>query len=163
MKEIQLTQGKVAVIDDEDFEQVSMYHWRATRVKNRFYAARYIKPEKGKYRIELLHRFIMKALPGQQVDHIDGDGLNCTRLNMRFATNVQNQHNRGKHRDNTSGYKGVNWMKGRQRWRARIMVNRREIHIGLFYTAIEAAIAYDEAALKYHGAFARLNFTPETQ
>lgn len=161
MKCIPLTQNQIALIDDEDYDRVAQFRWRATRVEKRFYAARYIKPAKGIYRIELLHRFIMGARPGQQIDHINGDCLDCRRSNLRFATDAQNQHNRGKHCDNTSGYKGVDWMKSKQRWRARITAHKQNIHLGLFDTPEDAARAYDAAALIYHRDFAHLNFSPE--
>lgn len=161
-KEIRLSKGQIAIIDDGDYMLVSRFKWHVMWVKNRYYAASYQRIAKGVYRPLLLHRLLMDAGKGQQIDHINGDTLDCTRNNLRFATNSENQRNRIKHADNTSGYKGVDWMPSRNKWRARICVDRVNIHIGLFHTATEAAVAYDEAALTHHGAFARLNFTPQT-
>lgn len=158
MKKIKLTRNLFALVDDEDYEEVSKHKWHAMKVKNRFYASGYLKVEKNKYTHPLLHRFIMKAEKNQQVDHIDGNCLNCTRENLRFVTDSQNQQNRGKHKDNTSGYKGVDWMKSRSAWRARICCNRKNIHIGLFDNPVDAAKAYDKKAIELHGNYARLNF-----
>lgn len=156
---IPLTQGKTAMIDDADLDIISPYKWYAMQVKNRFYAAAHIRYGKHHYRMILMHRLIMGASTGQQVDHINMDTLDCRRSNLRFCTNAQNQRNRAKHHDNTSGYKGVDWMKSRQKWRARIMIDRKEIHLGLFDDPIKAAEAYDKAAIEHHKSFARLNFT----
>ncbi len=160
-KRIELSQGLYALVDAADYDRVAQYRWWVYRLPTRCYAARHVRVAKGVYRKQLLHRFLMDAQPGQEVDHRDGDGLNCTRANLRIATPEQNQQNRGKHRDNTSGYKGVDWMPNRRKWRARIQFNGHTLHLGVFETAIEAARAYDDAARKYHGAFARLNLTPE--
>lgn len=157
-REIILTKGQVVVIDDSDYPLVSQYKWYAMWVKNRYYACGYYRPAKGVYKTRLLHRFLMDAKSGQQIDHVNGNTLDCRRCNLRFATDSENQRNRGKHRDNSSGYKGVDWMPQKQKWRARICVNRNEIHLGLFDSPVDAAKVYDEAALKYHGRFARTNF-----
>jgi len=96
-------------------------------------------------------------LPPGRVDHTDGNGLNNCRANLRSATQSQNGMNRRK-QGNKSGYKGVSRATNSNRWQARIRVNRKATHIGTFDTRIEAARAYDEAALVLHGEFARLNF-----
>lgn len=153
MKEIPLTQGKVAIVDDEDFENVSRYKWHTMRVLGLFYAGR----SGGGYRKVLLHRFILGLSSGDDhVDHKDGDGLNCMRSNLRRATKIQNGQNRSKPINNTTGYKGVS--RRGKRWCARITINRELKSLGGYATPEEAARAYDEAAKKYHREFAALNF-----
>jgi hypothetical protein len=156
MKEIPLTQGKVALVDDEDFEELNKYKWRARKGKNTFYAKRSTKRPNQKT-IEM-HRQILGFPAGFQTDHRDGNGLNNQRSNLRICTISQNQHNTGKQKRNTSGYKGVCFHKNAKRFIALIMVNRKSTHLGYFNTAIEAALAYDAAAIKLHGEFAQLNF-----
>lgn len=156
MKRIPLTQGFAAWVDDADYERVSQYNWWASQHGNRTYAVRHVWVRKGVYRKELLHRFILQPNPKVQIDHKDGNGLNCTRDNMRPATNTQNSQNKRKTSRNTSGYKGVSRFRGR--WRAKICVNYLDIHLGVWDTAFAAALAYDKAAKIYHGEYAALNF-----
>jgi hypothetical protein len=108
-------------------------------------------------------RAILNAPAGMIVDHRDGDGLNNQRENLRLCTHSQNMQNRRLQRNNRSGYKGVYWIKAQGVWAARITVNRVPINLGRFDTAEQAARAYDEAALKYHGEFARLNAYPSQE
>lgn len=103
-----------------------------------------------------LHRYLLDAQPGQIVDHIDGDPLNNTRANLRLVTRAQNQWNR-KAQQNASGYKGVSWHRGHQKYYARIQVHNRRHFLGYFETAEEAAEAYDAAARRLHGQHARDN------
>ena len=154
-KRIELSQGKFAIVDDEDYEWINQYKWSALRGRSTFYAVRNEgRPQKRIY----LHREIMNAPADMQVDHTDRDGLNCTRDNMRLATNAQNLRNRGAQANNTSGYKGVDWHKWCGKWRVTIKVNGKQIYLGHYGDPIEAARAYDAAARKYHGEFANTNF-----
>lgn len=125
-------------------------------VNRTFYAYR---PDRstGKQVNILLHRFILDAPKGVKVDHKDLDGLNCTRNNLRLATASQNQHNRDKQANNTTGYKGVTLHKPTGKYRAQMTVKGRPKHLGLFTTREEAAQCYNEAATRIHGEFARLN------
>jgi hypothetical protein len=154
---IPLTQGKITVIDFEDFEKVRPYKWHARRDKNRTYAATNSKNR----RTVRLHRLLMDAKEGQEVDHKDGDGLNNHRGNLRFCTNHENARNAGKSLSNTSGFKGVRRHKTSRGWQAYIQTGspKRFFHLGIFLTAKEAARAYDTAAIEYFGNFARLNFS----
>lgn len=153
MKEIQLTQGKVAHISDHRFEHYNQWKWFAHKDKNgKWYAER----QKGwPQKTIKMHREIMGVTdPKIQVDHRDSDGLNNVDENLRICTNAENAHNRGKPRDNRSGYKGVSYRKDLKKYVARI----GRIHLGFFSDPIEAARAYDAAAIKHHGEFARTNF-----
>lgn len=111
---------------------------------------------------EYLHRLIMTPAPGELVDHINGNKLDCRRSNLRIVTNAQNLWNRGITAHNTSGYKGVTYCSDTGRWRAEIRVNRKRIHLGRFDHPEEAAKAYDDAARKHHGRYCRTNFASST-
>lgn len=108
-----------------------------------------------------LHRIIAERMEfhiSDQIDHIDGNKLNNQRNNLRSATSSQNAINSKKPKNNTSGYKGVSWSKKSKKWRAQICFEGKQIHLGFFDDSKDAANAYDKAALKYFGEFARLNF-----
>lgn len=158
MKEIPLTQGMVALVDDEDFERLARFKWRAQRCSRRpssFYATRWDKQPGGGRLVVKMHRDILAADAGAEVDHRDGNGLNNTRANLRLATHSQNQHNARLRKDNKSGYKGVSWRESRQRFQAAIALGGKQVFLGHFRTAEEAHAAYCKAAEKYHGAFRR--------
>jgi hypothetical protein len=110
----------------------------------------------------LLARELLDAPPGIYVDHINGDPLDNRRCNLRLATPLQNMQNTGPRKHNTSGFKGVKRQRGRDRWRATICVEKREISLGYYETREAAARAYDNAARLHFGAFARLNFPEGT-
>jgi len=158
-KEIPLTQGQVALVDDDRFEELNQYGWFAHYYRNTksFYAQRHLPTLLGKRKIILMHRVIMNAPEGMLVDHKDRNTLNNQVHNLRICTNSQNASNSGKQSDNTSGYKGVTKPKWGG-WRAAIKVNGKTIYLKKWKTKEEAARAYDEAAKKYHGEFASLNF-----
>lgn len=156
MKEIQLTQGKVALVDDDDYEWLNQWKWCAFHAYgDNYYAARGIKLL-GKTTTIMMHRVILGLTdPSVYVDHIDGDGLNNKRVNIRTATNKENSRNRGPKCGKE--YKGVFWHKSRKKWGATIVVDRRTHNLGRFNSKHDAAKAYNEAAIKYHGEFAWLN------
>lgn len=157
MKEIQLTRGLVALVDDEDYELVTQYKWHASkRGPNLWYAA-VGHPLFGGSRY--LHRFIVGAKAGQQVDHIDRNGLNCCKSNLRIVTHSQNMMNRGPKAGSVSRYKGVCWHRHYQKWYAQISSKC----IGYYDDVHEAARAYNEAAKKLHGEFAWLNPIPNSK
>lgn len=159
MIEIRLTQGKVTCIDEIDSD-LSLLKWCAVEKRGTFYASRNMR--EGRSNIEL-HRLIMSRVlgrvlvKGEYVDHKDNDSLNNLRSNLRLATNAQNLANRGAPASNTSGYKGVLWRARMHKWEASIKTNGKRIYLGCFKNILDAARAYNEAALKYHGEFARLN------
>ena len=150
--------GHFALVDNEDFDYLSKFTWYLTKPRTVSYAIRNRLASEGKAGETIrMHREIL-AMPGP-VDHINRNGLDNRRANLRPATESQNSQNRGIRSDNTSGYKGVGIYKPRGNWRARISPEPGvRITVGYFDTPLEAAIAYDAAAVKYHGEFAVLNF-----
>lgn len=159
IKYIPLTLGNVAKVDAKDYDQLMQFQWHTYRSKRsqRQYAVRSLQ---GKAGVEhfWMHRQILNVNePKIEVDHKDLDGLNNTRDNLRIATHQENQHNRPMQTNNTSGYKGVHFHKKTQKWTAQIRFNGALIHLGSFTSPERAALAYNVAAQKYHGEFARLN------
>lgn len=152
--------GLVALIDEVDVPRVAGYQWFPDRRGQRWYARAYIRGagRHGVQRHVYLHRLLVDASPGTEVDHRDLDGLNCTRGNLRIASHGQNSHNKAVRRDSSVGFKGVTWHKQHRRWWARIGLNGDHRSLGLYNTADEAARAYDAKARELHGEFARLNF-----
>lgn len=160
MKEIPLTQRKVALVDDVDYEWLIKWKWYAIKKTKRktWYAARMQGGSRKNRKVIYMHKEIIGRVPGLEVDHRDGDGLNNQRENLRHCTLAQNQQNKGRYSNNTSGYKGVYKIKERDSWTASIRVNRSPVYLGIFKDPVEAAKAYDEAAVQNFGEFARLNF-----
>lgn len=160
IREIQLTKGETAIVDADDYDRVSIYRWHVSRNSRIHYARRSgVDPKTGKKTTQYLHRFILDYHGQSQIDHIDNDGLNCRKYNLRVATVSQNQMNRySRNKNNTSGYKGISWHAGAGRWRARVHINGRRKHIGFFGSPEAAAKAYDTVIKEMHGDFARLNF-----
>lgn len=157
MREIPLTQGYVALVDDEDYEEVSRFRWYVRVNKQYAYASRKIKVG-GKWVEVHMHRVLLNAQDGMVVDHIDGNGLNNLKGNLRLATISGNNHNSRIRKDNTSGYKGVHWNSRASKWRAEIRLNGKVKFLGYFDDPIEAAKTRDKAAVELHGEFAKLNF-----
>lgn len=154
MKEIYIggsTNGTLKV-DDIDYAQLSQYNWSVI-IKNGIEYAQ----SRTLGSLVYAHTLIINPLEGRVVDHIDGDGLNCTRLNLRQATKSQNAANVGLKKNNTSGYKGVTWNKRLGKWTAQLMVNRINYNLGTFIEVTEAAAAYNLAAMRHFGEFAKLN------
>lgn len=160
--EIQLTKGFAAIVDDEDADLAAFKWHAATKTGKTPYAARSIWLGHGKLKSLKMHRVIAERMFGTggdcAVDHINGDGLDNRRANLRQATAAQNNSNRSRNRNSSSGYKGVSWMESERRWRACIQANGKVYHLGVFGDAIDAALAYDAAARAFHKEFARLNF-----
>jgi hypothetical protein len=152
---VPLTRGYEAIIDADDVPLVDAWNWTAIVGLSNVYAFRNYWKDKSKRRV-YLHRAIMGEPDGFQVDHINGNGLDNRRVNLRLATRSQNQHNRGANFNNTSGFKGVTWHNGAKKWQAQIAFCGKNKYLGCYDTLEAAHAAYAEASLKYHGEFRRL-------
>ncbi|MBK8139547.1 MAG: HNH endonuclease [Chloroflexi bacterium] len=158
---IQLTQGYVAIIDAADAD-IAQFKWTAHLKKGRdaVYAYRHTRTDGGKIERIFLHRLILCRMMqrtfarGELVDHINRDGLDCRRANLRVATPSQNQANRKIRKDAIGGLKGAVWDKSRGKWQAKIRAFGKNIFLGRYETAIEAHQAYMAAARQYFGEFA---------
>jgi hypothetical protein len=157
MRRIPLTRGAEALVDDEDFERLTVTRWQ---VDDKGYAIRYRRRD-GKDTTESMHRVIMNAPKGMEVDHINGNPLDNRRCNLRLVSRRQNSRNTRGHRDNVTGYKGVSLDRVRGTYRAVIVHEGQHHFLGRFRTAEAAARAYNDAARKYFGEFARLNAVPD--
>lgn len=146
-----LTRGLFALVDEQDFEGVAAASWAPSKTKCTTYA----RNSKKQY----LHRLIMNAPAGMEVDHRNGDGLDCRRSNLRVCTAGQNRCNMRKTTiPKTSRFKGVCWDRTRNKWRATIKLHRQWTYLGRFDNEIDAAKAFDMAARELFGEFALLNF-----
>lgn len=171
MKEIKLSRGLSAQVDDDDFDYLNQFKWYAQNCGNgRFYAARHLKKDEG-LKVVLMHRVIMGLKHGDKrcIDHINLNELCNIKSNLRICNKSENGANSKKIQNKTSIYKGVfvykqtrfnkteNRMTTKEYWCASLRINYKRIHIGYFKTEKDAALAYNEAAIKYHGEFANLN------
>ena len=144
----------IVCIDEADYNRIAKMSICVVKRKYKFYAQ---VSANGEY--YLLHRFLLNPGSGLLVDHKDGNGLNCQRNNMRVADYYENGRNRSATKRSKSGYKGVFWHKGANKWRAQINVNRKSIHGGFFDNKEDAARMYDEMAAKHHKDFIKLNIS----
>lgn len=157
MQTIPLSQNKVAIIDDEDFRWISQTKWFCHHGN-----AETKRTIGGRRVIISMAREIMKCPEGRVVDHINGDKLDNRKTNLRICTQAENTRNRGMSAHNSSGFKGVTFNKGVKRWIACIRLNGKNKHLGCFDSPEDAARAYDMAAEKNYGQFARTNRTMRT-
>lgn len=156
----------ITYVDEADYHLVSGHTWRINKhSERRMYAMTNIKLENGKQKAVKMHRLIL-GFPKYNIDHIDNNGLNNCRSNLRKCNHSQNGINRGLNKNNTIGYKGVVFMGSishtnrKKKWHSHIKINYKGKSLGYFHTAEEAAKAYNEAAIKYFGEFASLNEIP---
>lgn len=160
MISISLTKGFVAIVDDEDSD-LAQFKWQVST--KQFYAVRRVGGRKNP-KVPYMHRIILARILGRDlvqseiVDHINGDPRDNRRSNLRLATQSQNMRNQRKNKANTSGYKGVSHVNNNPKkpFRAYIVLNDKQIHLGLFATVEDAHAAYCEASKKYHGEFGRI-------
>ncbi len=160
---IPLPGGHVLLVDVADLRLALGHTWAAKKNRHVFYAAAARRVGKGSPRTVYLHNLLMRPERGFIVDHRDGDGLNNRRTNLRISTPTQNQQNARPRINKLSAYKGVTRCKGSKAWRAQIKVNKVLIVIGTYESEIDAAYAYDEAASRHFGDFARVNFPGDIQ
>jgi hypothetical protein len=160
-RKIPLTQGKYAIVDPDDYQRLAKYKWHASKGRHTYYAQRKVwLPEIKKEITIKMHRQIINVPDHLLVDHINHNALDNREANLRPATHSQNTCNTPKYKPSRSKYKGVTWHKRKDKWQARIRINRKTIHLGYFNSQIKAAKARDQAARKYHRQFAILNFPP---
>jgi hypothetical protein len=164
MKTIPLSQGQVALVDDEDYARLNEFRWFAHKSRKTFYAFRNYRDTQR--RIGLMHREILGAAPGQMVDHRNRNGLDNQRANLRFATVQQNNHNAALRADNATGFKGVHCRtrtKSARKYQAYIAFGGRVEYLGVYEDAAQAAHAYDARARELFGEFAHTNFPQEVR
>ena len=160
MKKIYLNgkngEGKYALVDDKDFLELSNYQWYLD--SNGYPRTPTRDNPDRKMIMKRIHRMIIKPKSKKEIiDHINGNLLDNRRANLRIVNDQQSSFNRGLEIRNKSGFKGVAWNNQRNKWQAKIEINDKKIYLGFFYDKQEAALAYNEAAQKYFGEFARLN------
>jgi len=157
MRTIPLTQGKCALVDDADYDRVNQFKWCAAKHKNTFYAVTGIRRLDGVKALLYMHNFLL----GGPTDHVaPNSGLDNRQINIRLATNQQNQRAfQAKRLNCTSNYRGVTWNKSKSKWAAQIFNSGKKKHLGYFVSEVEAANAYNVAALIRDPIFHQLNVT----
>jgi hypothetical protein len=151
---VTLTKGFGAIIDAEDVDIVISYNWQTGGNERCRYAQRGIRFQ-GSRSTQMMHRLIMPTSAGLMIDHIDGNGLNNKKSNLRIVNNAQNQMNQSMRSNNRSGFKGVSFASGSKKWKAQIEHNGSVEYLGLFQSAQLASAAYEAAAAELHGEFRR--------
>ena len=152
MKKILLTKGKVALVDDADFELLNQFKWYAHRSHNAFYAAR-----RTKEAFVYMHRFILQTPDKYDTDHKNHNTLDNQRHNLRICQTSENMCNK-KVQKHSSDFKGVIWDIGRGKWRANIRLRGKQYFLGRFNSPLQAALIYDKKAKELHGEYAYTNF-----
>lgn len=152
MKTIKLSNGMSCLVDDLDFDSLNVHTWNFLK------SGGYARRASGGKDI-LMHRVILNAPQDKDVDHINGNGLDNRRSNIRICSTSENMRNRKTHKNNKCGVKGVRFHKKVQKWDARIQVNKKPIHLGYFDTVKDASDAYNQASKKFHGEFGRPSIT----
>ena len=154
MKEIPLTRGKVAIVDDEDYEELSIVKWHYNHWG---YAMRNVTPG-GKKRTKIqMHIAILGKIEGFEIDHKDGNGLNNRRENLRHVTHTQNTQNKAPYKKTSSRYKGVSWNKWANKWVSTIVIDGKYYYLGYYKSERDAAWVYNVWAESFFGEYTRLN------
>jgi len=157
-RRIYLGEGEWTIVEPEDYYRLSHFKWCIKGNGKKFYVVGSVKNGPGRTKLLSLHREIMEAPVGLLVDHRNGDTLDNRRANLRLATSSQNMQNVQKKKNTSSRFIGVSFIKSSGRWAAQIRAKGKDRWLGTFDFEIDAAHAYDTAARKYYGDFARLNF-----
>jgi len=158
MKVIELTQGRVAIVDDEDFEELAQWRWQFQNQLRGYAVRSQWIPMEQRLRSFSMHRVIMKAPAGFDVDHVNMNGLDNRKENLRICTRSQNLFNRSApNHKNSLRIKGVSWHKIKKKYEANIKIGGKQKYLGSFLNIEDAKAAYDAIAVKLHGEFARLN------
>ncbi len=157
MKKIPLTQGKYALVDDEDYGWLMQWKWGAHHSMGRYFASAWVLVD-GAKRSMKMHRLILNAPEGEEVDHKNNNALDNRRQNIRICSRSENMRNRPPSIRNKSGYKGVFWSKSYKKWHVKIRASVKQETVGYSFCLIKAAKMYDAAAKKAFGDFAWLNF-----
>jgi hypothetical protein len=160
-RRIHLSEGKYALVDQTDFYRINNLDWFAKEDFDSIYAVRFFKRHGKNSKLLSMHRFIYNPPAGLVVDHRNCNGLDNRRENLRPATRSQNTCNTPKRKNTTSRFVGVHFSKKSKKWVAQIKYKGGKKWLGYFDNEIDAARVYDLAAVKYHGEFARLNFSEE--
>lgn len=159
-RKIRLSKGKIAVVDPEDYDELSRYKWYASKQGRSYYAKRGVRGIRGVRSNISMHRVIMSTGVGKVTDHINHDSLDNRKANLRVVSVQENGWNQrkqiGRH---SSRYKGVCLCRDKGKWHSRIMVSGKQIFLGSFDDEVAAARAYDAAARKYFGEYAALNLS----
>lgn len=145
-----------AVVDEEDYERVKHLRWMLTKKG-------YVTYRPDMHTHVMLHNLVMNVPNSSGVDHIDRDKLNNQKHNLRITTNSIQGQNRGRFKNNSTGFRGVSYHKGHNKFQASIKFNYQAIHIGYFETKEEAARAYDKMAITLFGITAEVNFPQEVR
>lgn len=159
MRHIHLTQGKFAIVDDEDYDWLMQWKWRLRPSRRTSYAQRSTGRNaklKAKRKTIFMHRVIMDCPNNLQIDHINHNGLDNRKCNLRICTFTENRHNQQPYINGASQYKGVS--RSLRKWRTYICRNGKRMYIGTYDSESEAANAYDAKAKEIFGNFAYLNF-----
>lgn len=153
MRNIQLTQNKMCIVDNADYDLLSKYKWNY----HQGYPSRNKRVSVNKRITWRIYNELLGKQIGMDIDHINGNTLDNRRCNLRICRHAQNSYNQILPKNNTSGYKGVTWYKRYNKWLAQTLVDGKRKNLGYFNNKLDAAKAYNEAAIKYFGKFARIN------
>ncbi len=155
MKQIPLTQGKVAIVDDENFDWLNQWKWSVLKQPHskNWYAVR-TAWNGNRWHTIRMHRLILEIPLGSECDHINHNGLDNRKSNLRICTHQENMRNMTRHKNSASGIKGVTWDKSKGKWLVQIQIDKKRKFFGRFVDKAKAIQKYNEMAKKHFGEFA---------